>query len=102
MTRSTDASMEKLRCSPSSLGSDEDDCGIYAESYFSSTWVYIGDNEELQVWQRPNSTGGFYIDIKQFLLFVLWGKEGLTYTKGNSAQQYRSFVFSKRCGNAVG
>lgn len=58
--------MEKLRCSPSSLGSDEDDCGIYAESYFSSTWVYIGDNEELQVWQRPNSTGGFYIDIKQF------------------------------------
>ncbi|XP_046673598.1 uncharacterized protein LOC124362813 isoform X1 [Homalodisca vitripennis] len=55
LTRSTDASMEKLRCSPSSLCSDDDDCGIYADSYHSSTWVYIGDNEELQVWQRPTS-----------------------------------------------
>ncbi|XP_054267184.1 uncharacterized protein LOC128989329 [Macrosteles quadrilineatus] len=55
LTRSTDASMEKLRCSPSSLCSDDDDCGVYTDAYYAATWVYIGDSEELQVWQRPNS-----------------------------------------------
>lgn len=57
LTRSTDASMEKLRCSPSSLCSDDDDCGVYTDAYYAATWVYIGDSEELQVWQRPNSLG---------------------------------------------
>lgn len=60
LTRSTDASMEKLRCSPSSLGSDEDDwLGFYAKPFLCAAWVYIGDNEELQVWQRTSSKGEF-------------------------------------------
>ncbi|RZF37004.1 hypothetical protein LSTR_LSTR004692 [Laodelphax striatellus] len=53
ITRSTDASMEKLRCSPSSLGSDEDDCtGYYTKPFLCGIWVYIGSTEELQAWQR--------------------------------------------------
>ncbi|XP_039294153.1 uncharacterized protein LOC111051707 isoform X2 [Nilaparvata lugens] len=52
ITRSTDASMEKLRCSPSSLGSDEDDCtGFYTKPFHCGIWVYIGSTEELHAWQ---------------------------------------------------
>lgn len=63
--------MEKLRCSPSSLGSDDDDWnGIYADSYNSSAWVYIGDTEELQVWQRPDSRGMIAKEITSFKKFT--------------------------------
>ncbi|PSN48301.1 hypothetical protein C0J52_19251 [Blattella germanica] len=65
LARSTDASMEMLRAADSSphqslpdlaLGEGEDeDTGVYAESYKNATWIYIGDSEEMHVWQKPDS-----------------------------------------------
>ncbi|GLH04087.1 Regulator of G-protein signaling loco, partial [Gryllus bimaculatus] len=72
LARSTDASMEVLRAAASSpnvaardaagsagdLDEEEDeDIGVYAESYRSATWIYIGDSEEMHVWQKPETKG---------------------------------------------
>lgn len=63
--------MEKLRCSPSSLGSDDDEwSGVYADAYNAYTWVYIGDTEELQVWQRPESRGK-YLQFCKFKINIV-------------------------------
>ncbi|XP_063244260.1 uncharacterized protein LOC134543280 [Bacillus rossius redtenbacheri] len=69
LTRSTDASLEMLRATDSSpnMGQDnslsdhtggdddDDDMGVYADSYKNSTWIYISDSEEIHVWQKPDS-----------------------------------------------
>jgi hypothetical protein len=72
LARSTDASMEMLRAADSSPNvmmhdssmpnlaageGDEEDTGVYAESYKNATWIYIGDSEEMHVWQKPESKG---------------------------------------------
>jgi hypothetical protein len=36
---------------------DEEDSGVYAESYKNATWIYIGDSEEMHVWQKPETKG---------------------------------------------
>jgi hypothetical protein len=36
---------------------DEEDTGVYAESYKNATWIYIGDSEEMHVWQKPETKG---------------------------------------------
>uniref|UniRef100_T1JA48 PH domain-containing protein n=1 Tax=Strigamia maritima TaxID=126957 RepID=T1JA48_STRMM len=45
-------SQGSLRLSVQDIAMEEDqeDFGVYAESYHSSVWIYIGDNEELTVW----------------------------------------------------
>ncbi|XP_021915530.1 uncharacterized protein LOC110827811 isoform X3 [Zootermopsis nevadensis] len=70
LARSTDASMEMLRAADSSPNvtvhdtstsnlaageGDEEDSGVYAESYKNGTWIYIGDSEEMHVWQKPET-----------------------------------------------
>ena len=72
MARSTDASMEMLRAADSSpsvmvhdtsmpdlaaVDGEEEDTGVYAESYKNATWIYIGDTEEMHVWQKPETKG---------------------------------------------
>ncbi|XP_068081098.1 serine-rich adhesin for platelets [Anabrus simplex] len=71
LARSTDASMEVLRAADSSpnvtatkegsltdlAGEEDEDIGVYADSYKSSTWIYIGDSEEMHVWQKPETKG---------------------------------------------
>ncbi|XP_073979225.1 uncharacterized protein isoform X3 [Rhodnius prolixus] len=54
ITRSTDASMEKLHMQ-SSFEEEDEWNGVVSEAYNTGSWVYIGDAEELQVWQRPDS-----------------------------------------------
>lgn len=69
MARSTDASMEQIRTtgsSPSILSCSpeaEDDSGMYAEPYNNNQWIFISNEEELQVWQKPeiSSTGKLLI-----------------------------------------
>lgn len=36
---------------------EEEDTGVYAESYKNATWIYIGDSEEMHVWQKPETKG---------------------------------------------
>jgi hypothetical protein len=36
---------------------EEEDTGVYAESYKNSIWIYIGDSEEMHVWQKPEAKG---------------------------------------------
>lgn len=72
MARSTDASMEMLRATGSSpsvmvhdtsmpdlaaADGEEEDTGVYADSYKNATWIYIGDTEEMHVWQKPETKG---------------------------------------------
>ncbi|XP_069699614.1 microtubule-associated protein futsch isoform X3 [Periplaneta americana] len=72
LARSTDASMEMLRAADSSPNvmvhdtsmpdlatseGEEEDTGVYAESYRNATWIYIGDSEEMHVWLKPETRG---------------------------------------------
>ncbi|XP_023707190.1 uncharacterized protein LOC111864256 isoform X6 [Cryptotermes secundus] len=72
LARSTDASLEMLRAAGSSPNvmvhdtsmsdlaageGEEEDTGVYAESYKNATWIYIGDSEEMHVWQKPETKG---------------------------------------------
>ncbi|BES94582.1 Hypothetical protein domain [Nesidiocoris tenuis] len=57
LTRSTDASMEKLN-TQSSFDDDDEWQGVISDAYRISSWVYIGGTEELKVWQRPDSREG--------------------------------------------
>ncbi|XP_024084743.1 uncharacterized protein LOC106669477 isoform X2 [Cimex lectularius] len=64
LTRSTDASMEKLHIQ-SSFDDDDDWSGVVLDAYNFGTWVYIGGPEELQVWQRPDSRDEENEDIQK-------------------------------------
>ncbi|KAF6211224.1 hypothetical protein GE061_014340 [Apolygus lucorum] len=57
LTRSTDASMEKLN-TQSSFDDDDEWQGVVGDAYKMGCWVYIGGTEELKVWQRPDSREG--------------------------------------------
>lgn len=62
MARSTDAGMEGLKATDSSPSvlpgapEDEDDLGLYNVPYSEGYWIYIGDQEEIQTWSRPESS----------------------------------------------
>lgn len=58
LARSTDVSMERLRTSHSSAGSDDEDWfGIYAESFLSNSWIYVSDADETLPWHRSDEEG---------------------------------------------
>ena len=59
LTRSTDASMEKLN-TQSSFDDDDEWQGVVGDAYKIGCWVYIGGTEELKVWQRPDSRGWWF------------------------------------------
>lgn len=48
-----DTSMPDL----AAVDGEEEDTGVYAESYKNATWIYIGDSEEMHVWQKPETKG---------------------------------------------
>lgn len=48
-----DTSMPDL----AAVDGEEEDTGVYAESYKNATWIYIGDTEEMHVWQKPETKG---------------------------------------------
>jgi hypothetical protein len=48
-----DTSMPDL----AAVDGEEEDIGVYAESYKNATWIYIGDSEEMHVWQKPETKG---------------------------------------------
>ncbi|KAK9685689.1 hypothetical protein QE152_g37855 [Popillia japonica] len=62
MARSTDAGVEGLRATDSSPSvlpgapEDEDDLGLYNVPYSEGCWIYIGDQEEIHTWSRPESS----------------------------------------------
>lgn len=76
MARSTDASLEHIRAtgsSPSILAGSpeaEDDCGLYADPYNQNTWIYIGNHEEMHVWQKPDTSSTGKKKTKQIERFV--------------------------------
>ncbi|GAB6030194.1 hypothetical protein CHUAL_005870 [Chamberlinius hualienensis] len=43
---------------------EDEDVGIYADSYRNSSWIYIGDSEELQVWQGGKAVANQSTDKK--------------------------------------
>ncbi|XP_049772440.1 uncharacterized protein LOC126159020 [Schistocerca cancellata] len=53
LARSTDASMETLHLEKAF--DNVDWSGVYAETYKKATWIYIGETEEVHVWQKPES-----------------------------------------------
>ncbi|XP_047106142.1 uncharacterized protein LOC124775355 [Schistocerca piceifrons] len=71
LARSTDASMETLRAGDATAAAEDagppdgapaappaegdEDAGVYAETYKKATWIYIGETEEVHVWQKPES-----------------------------------------------
>ncbi|XP_049799703.1 uncharacterized protein LOC126235011 [Schistocerca nitens] len=71
LARSTDASMETLRAGDAPAAAEDagppdgapaappaegdEDAGVYAETYKKATWIYIGETEEVHVWQKPES-----------------------------------------------
>lgn len=68
MARSTDAGVEGLRATDSSPSvlpgapEDEDDLGLYNVPYSEGCWIYIGDQEEIHTWSRPESSTGKLLD----------------------------------------
>nr|XP_022910341.1 uncharacterized protein LOC111421422 isoform X1 [Onthophagus taurus] len=59
--RPLDSNVEGLRATDSSPSvlpgapDDEDDLGLYNVPYTDGYWIYIGDQEEMQTWSRPES-----------------------------------------------
>ena len=56
---------------------EEEDTGVYAESYKNATWIYIGDSEEMHVWQKPETKGeekGRNTFILNLIINISWFK----------------------------
>lgn len=51
----------------SSFEEEDEWNGVVSEAYNTGSWVYIGDAEELQVWQRPDSKGSCCGDFSYFI-----------------------------------
>lgn len=77
MARSTDNSLEQLRAtgsSPSLLAGSpeaEDDCGLYMEPYNRAAWIYIGDQEEAQTWNKSDPVLNTAGDFQYLYIFIV-------------------------------
>ena len=83
-----DTSMPDL----AAVDGEEEDTGVYAESYKNATWIYIGDSEEMHVWQKPETKGEYK---GRNIFFFLNVTAGISWANNNVSNFYSEIPRSK-------